>query len=257
MSDERSIAHVEDGIGWLTFSNRQRHNALTERMAAEAAAILDDFSRNPRVRLCVMKGAGEGAFVSGADIGGLSGRKVAPGGARSSLGALFGALSGFRKPLVAAIRGWCLGGGVAVAMKADIRIASSDSRFGIPAARLGVGYPLDSTRDLVNLVGPSAAKVILFTAQRLSADRALDLGLVDEVVGPDVLQDRVAEIAEAISRNAPLTIRAAKASIDHIARGNPSEQDVIDCIMACLESRDFEEGRAAFLEKREPLFRGE
>ena len=142
-------------------------------------------------------------------------------------------------------------------MKADIRIASSDSRFGIPAARLGVGYPLDSTRDLVNLVGPSAAKIILFTAERLSAERAQELGLVDEVVAPNALNTRVSEVANAICRNAPLTIRAAKASIDHIARGDPSEQDVLESIAACLDSRDFKEGRAAFLEKRDAAFRGE
>jgi len=257
MSVDQTIAQTEDGIGWLTFSNPDRHNALTAKMANEAIAILDGFARDPQVRLCVMRGAGQRAFVSGADIGGLSDRSKGTEGSRSGLSGLFSALADFEKPLIAAIRGWCLGGGVAVAMKADIRIAAESARFGIPAARLGVGYPLDSTRDLVNLVGPSAAKIILFTAERISAERALELGLIDEVASNESIETRIAEIAAGIRRNAPLSIKAAKATIDHIARGSPTDEAVNDLIRACLQSRDFKEGRAAFLEKRDPEFRGE
>ncbi|HEY3694390.1 enoyl-CoA hydratase-related protein [Phenylobacterium sp.] len=255
MTDEPMIARKEDGVGWMTFNNPQRHNALNEAMCQRIMEILADFEADPAVRLCVMTGAGEKAFVSGADIGALpegpsSQRPAAP--ARAA----FNALRDFNKPLVAMIRGWCLGGGVALAMKADLRIADATARFGVPAARLGVGYPLESVRDLVNLVGPSAAKSILFTAERLSAEQALRLGLADEVLAPEALQARIGEIAAAIVDNAPLSIRAAKAAVDHVSRGRWSEGEVAGFVADCLGSADFREGRSAFLEKRTPAFKG-
>jgi enoyl-CoA hydratase/carnithine racemase len=239
----------------MNFNNPQRHNALTDAMCERIVAILADFEADPQVRLCVMTGAGDKAFVSGADIGGLPDGS-APRRDKPPAAQAFDALRDFKKPLVAMIRGWCLGGGVAVAMKADMRIADSSAKFGIPAARLGVGYPLDSVRDLVNLVGPSAAKSILFTAERFPAEQALRLGLADEVVAPEALEGRIHEIAAAIVDNAPLSIRAAKAAIDHVARGAWSEGEIAGFVADCFGSADFTEGRAAFLEKRRPVFRG-
>jgi enoyl-CoA hydratase len=255
MTDASMIARKSDGVGWMTFNNPQRHNALTDAMSVRIVEILADFDADPGVRLCVMVGAGDKAFVSGADIGGLPDgsaprRTVAPAVTA------FDALRDFKKPLVAMIRGWCLGGGVAVAMKADMRIADATAKFGVPAARLGVGYPLDSVRDLVNLVGPSAAKSILFTGERFDADQALRLGLADEVVAPEALEARIAQIAAAIGDNAPLSIKAAKAAIDHVARGAWSAEAVAGFVADCFGSADFTEGRAAFLEKRRPAFRG-
>lgn len=255
MTVSQMIAHKSDGIGWMTFSHPDRHNALTDAMCVQLVEILDDFAADPEVRLCVMKGDGDKAFVSGADIGGLGSGSRKPGEPPPTLRA-FQALSAFEKPLVAMVRGWCLGGGLAVAMKADMRICASDARFGIPAARLGVGYPVDSMRDLVALVGPSAAKNILFTARRLTAEQALRLGLVDEVTAPDGLESAVAEIARSIAENAPLTIRAAKLTIDHIVRGSPDADAVSAAVSACYASADFAEGRVAFAGKRPPVFKG-
>jgi enoyl-CoA hydratase len=255
MTTARTISHKSDGVGWMTFSHPERHNALTEAMCLQVVEILADFAADPEVRLCVMTGAGDKAFVAGADIGGLKSADRPVGETPPTLQA-FDALARFEKPLVAMIRGWCLGGGLAVAMKADLRICASDARFGIPAARLGVGYPTDSMRDLVALAGPAAAKKLLFTACRVPADQALSLGLVDEVVAPDALAGAVAEIAGAIVENAPLTLRAAKLAVDHIVRSRPEAEAVTAAIAACYASADFAEGRAAFLEKRAPVFTG-
>jgi enoyl-CoA hydratase len=255
MTTGRMIARKSDGVGWMTFSHPERHNALTDAMCLQAVEILADFAGDPDVRLCVMDGDGDKAFVSGADIGGLKAGSR-PAGQKPPTVQAFEALANFEKPLVAMIRGWCLGGGLAVAMKADMRICASDARFGIPAARLGVGYPADSMRDLVALVGPAAAKRILFTAQRLPAEQALRLGLVDEVVAPEALEGAVFEIARSIVENAPLTIRAAKLTIDHIARGTPDANAVNAALSACYASADFAEGRAAFIEKRTAVFKG-
>jgi enoyl-CoA hydratase len=254
MNTARMIAHKSDGVGWMTFSHPERHNALTDAMCLQVVEILADFSADPAVRLCVMKGEGDKAFVSGADIGGL-GAGARPAGEPPTLRA-FAALGAFDKPLIAMIRGWCLGGGIAVALKADMRICDASARFGVPAARLGVGYPLDSVRDIVNLVGPSRAKSILFTAERIPAAQARELGLVDEVTAPEDLERRIGEIAAAIAENAPLSIRTAKAAVDHIARGAWSEAEVKGFVSECFASADFAEGRAAFMEKRRPVFRG-
>jgi enoyl-CoA hydratase len=249
----------EGGVGWMIFDNPERHNAINISMWSGLLDILDDFESDPDVRACVMAGAGDRAFLSGADIGELpdSARKLkmsAEGGgvpvrALEALGA-------FPKPLIAMVRGWCLGGGVAVALKADFRIAASDIQVGVPAARLGVGYPLDAVRDLVALVGPATAKLMLFTAQRMGAETALRVGFVDEVVAPDALEERVRVLISDVCHNAPLSILAAKATVDHIVR-ETSRGDIPErLIQACLASADFQEGRAAFLEKRQPVFQG-
>jgi enoyl-CoA hydratase/carnithine racemase len=254
-AEDPVLAHVEDGVGWLAFNNPARHNALTEPMCLRVVEVLRRYEADPAVRLCVIRGAGEKAFVSGADIGGLKTDGTARRAEAPTLLA-FNALRDFRKPLVAMIRGWCLGGGVAVAMKADLRICDATAKFGVPAARLGVAYPLDSVRDLVNLVGPAKAKSILFVAERLGAQQAVDIGLADEVLAPEALEGRIAEIAAAIADNAPLSIRAAKAAVDHVARGAWDEAEVSALVAECYVSEDFKEGRAAFLGKRRPVFRG-
>ncbi len=247
------------GVGWMIFDNPTRHNAIDLSMWGAIPGILADFASDPDVRACVMTGAGERAFISGADITQLpdGARKPdASGNDGAAAVAALEALGTFPKPLIAMVRGWCLGGGVAVALKADFRIAASDIRVGIPAARLGMGYPLDAVRDLVALVGPSAAKLILFTAEHIEADTALRVGFVDEVVAPDALEGRVRELTSEICQNAPLSILAAKATVDHVVRQSDRDEIPDSLIRACLASADLQEGRAAFLEKRQPAFRG-
>jgi enoyl-CoA hydratase/carnithine racemase len=156
------------------------------------------------------------------------------------------------------IQGYCIGGGLATALAADLRIASDDAQFAIPAARLGIGYPLAAVKMLVDVVGPAHANEILFTARRMTADEALSIGLVNRVVPRAELEPTVRELAESIAANAPLTVRACKVSILQVLRDSDT-RDVDLCnrlIAECFESADFAEGRRAFFEKRPPRFEG-
>jgi enoyl-CoA hydratase/carnithine racemase len=209
----------------------------------------------------VMKGAGDKAFVSGADISQFESQRSTPEqvAAYAALTQRFeGALSGLEKPLIAMIRGYCLGGGLAVALTADIRIAADDAQFGVPAARLSIGYGYGGTRKLVDLVGPSCAKEMLFSARRYKAPDALRMGLVNQVVPVAELEPTVADLAGTIAGNAPLTIRTAKSIIGEILK-DPADRDLAACERAvdrCMSSADYVEGRRAFMEKRKPAFTG-
>jgi enoyl-CoA hydratase/carnithine racemase len=156
------------------------------------------------------------------------------------------------------IRGFAVGGGLAIAMKADIRIASEDSQLGIPAARLGLAYGSESVRDLVNLVGPARAKEMLFTARRLTAAQALEIGLVDRVAPSDQLEAVVREWADLIVENAPLTIKASKLTVNELIKHpEKTDQALIDRLTReCMDSQDYTEGRTAFMDKRKPVFTG-
>jgi enoyl-CoA hydratase len=258
MGKAKMSSRKEGGLGWMIFDNPERHNAIDPSMWGAALDILADFDADADIRACVMTGAGDRAFVSGADIAQFPDGTRAEGSEEAGGVAIraLQALGAFPKPLIAMVRGWCLGAGVAVALKADFRIAASDIRIGIPAARLGVGYPFDAVKDLVTLVGPATAKLILFSAERMGAATALRVGLVDEVVAPDALEERVRELSSEICQNAPLSILAAKASVDQIARERDAGEGPEHLIRACFASADFQEGRAAFLEKRPPVFHG-
>ena len=261
LKTDKMIAEVEDGIGWMTFNQPERRNAISHEMREGILTILDAFEADPAVRVIVMKGAGEKAFVSGSDISRKEKGEATPEQLERQ-----GKLSGLvqeryltlTKPLVAMIRGYCLGGGVATALWADLRIASEDAQFGIPAARLGNAYSWGYTNKLVEIVGPARAKEILITARRYSAAEALQMGLVHEVTAADGLEDRVREIAAAIADNAPLSIQAAKIMVDEAVK-DPDKRDmkrVAAIRKACIESADFAEGRRAFNEKRKPQWTG-
>jgi enoyl-CoA hydratase/carnithine racemase len=251
----------KDGIGWMTFNNPERRNALSVEMRKAAIEILADFSADDSVRVVVMKGAGDKAFVSGADISQFESQRSTPEQieAYSALSRRFeGAMNTLEKPLIAMIRGFCLGGGLAVALTADIRIAAEDAQFGIPAARLSLGYGYDGMRKLTDLVGPSCAKEILFTARRYSAAEALQMGLINRVLPVAELESHVRELATTIAGNAPLTIRAAKTIVGEIVK-DPADRDMAACkrvAQACVASNDYVEGRRAFMEKRKPVFNG-
>ncbi|MBM9595483.1 enoyl-CoA hydratase [Roseitranquillus sediminis] len=255
------IAEADDGIGWVTFNNPARRNAMSLEMWQLTDAALERFENDPDVRVVVLRGAGDKAFMSGADISQFEDqRKNAEQQemyAKTSESAK-ARLAAFGKPLVAMIRGFCIGGGLGVAISADIRIASDDSRFGIPAAKLGLAYGFDSLRKLTGLVGPALAKEILFTGRRLDAEEALRIGLVNRVVPAEQLEATVVELAEEIAGNAPLTIRSTKITVDNVMR-DPElrEMDKVEASFRdCFDSDDYAEGRRAFMEKRKPNFTG-
>ena len=261
LNTEKMQAEVRDGIGWMIFNNPKRRNALSLDMWEAIAAILDSFQEDDSVRVVVMKGAGDKAFVSGADISQFEKNRSDAGQAERYSAVSASArekLAGLDKPLIAMIQGFCLGGGLGITLNADIRIASENAQLGIPAARLGIAYGYESLKLLVDLVGPSHAKEILFSARRLSAAEALHIGLLNRVVPAGELEDAVCGLAAKIASNAPLSVKASKRTIGEILK-DPSDRDldaIAEFAKTCFDSQDYTEGRTAFMEKREPKFIG-
>ncbi|MBI4184495.1 MAG: enoyl-CoA hydratase/isomerase family protein [Proteobacteria bacterium] len=261
LATDKMLAERDGGIGWMIFNNPERRNAVSLEMWEAVEEIAAGFAADPEVRVVVMRGAGDKAFVSGADISQFDKVRGSAEAAESydrKSHAAREKLAGLDKPLIAMIHGYCLGGGVSTAMKADLRLCSEEAQFGIPAGRLGVGYGFESLKPLVDLVGPAFAKEILFTARRFSAAEALRIGLVNRVVEKAALEACVREIAGQIAENAPLTIRAAKFTINQVCKDS-AERDLARAealFRACFDSEDYAEGRRAFVEKRKPVFRG-
>ncbi len=258
---ETLIGRKDGPIGWLIFNNPARRNAVSLEMWRAIPEVLAAFEADPEVRVVIFTGAGEKAFVSGADISQFEAERTdATAEARYSAasGAANAAMAGISKPTIAMIRGYCIGGGLAVALTCDLRICETGSRFAIPAARLGLGYGFGGIKTLIDVVGTAIAKEILFTARQFSAEEALRVGLVNRVAEPTELEGLVREYAAMIGANAPLTLRAAKLAAREALRDPEKRRlaEVEAAVAACFDSADFKEGRTAFMEKRKPEFRG-
>jgi enoyl-CoA hydratase len=254
------LAEVANGIGTITFNNPDKRNAMSLDMWTGLVEILDAFAADPGVRVLVLTGAGTKAFVSGADISQFDSQR-ADAAAQRDYDALTGAgrarLAAFPLPVIARIRGYCLGGGLGIALQADLRIAADDAEFGIPAARLGLAYGADMVRQLVGLVGPAHARMLLYTGARVGGAEAARVGLVNRAVPTEDLRDTVDDLARTIADNAPLSIRAAKLAVAAAETPGSVEDAALQAaIAACFNSADYKEGRTAFREKRLPVFRG-
>lgn len=255
------LVEVADGVAVVTFNNPEKRNAMSLGMRTALPGALAALADDPEVRVVVCTGAGDRAFVSGADISEFGAQRTTPAaraGFDQSMAAIGRAWASLDKPVIAMIRGFCMGGGLLTALQADIRIAADDSQFGIPAAKLGLGYAFGGVTALTSLVGPAWTAEILFSARRFAAAEALQMGLVNRVVPVADLRAEVMRLAEAIAANAPLTVAAAKAAIREAGR-EPGRRDldrVEAMVEACYQSADYLEGQRAFAQKRAPDFTG-
>ena len=258
---DKILGIKKGAVGTLIFNYPEKHNAMSPEMAQAAAAVIRDFEADPAVRVIILKGAGNKAFVSGGDISKYESNRSTP----EQIEAYNKMSSGFRdalntaiKPTIAMIRGYCMGGGLAIALRCDMRICSEDSQFSVPAARLSIGYGADSLAQLVELVGPSVAKEIMFTARRYTAHEAHRIGLVNHVLQAGMLEAFVQQYADTIADNAPLAIVAAKHVInEYVKDPDKRNQALADkAVAACFASQDYIEGRRAFMEKRKPVWIG-
>lgn len=250
----------DGAVAFIVADNPTRMNALTAAMWKAVPDLVGEAERDPEIRVVVLRGAGERAFSAGADISEFdSARSGDSAAAYDALNdAAFRALSGCSKPTIAMIHGFCLGGGLGLALCSDIRLADEKAEFAIPAARLGIGYNARWVRPLLAAVPPARAKEMLFTGRRFKVAEAAAMGLINAVVPAAELLERTRALAAEIAANAPLTIRAAKLTIDDLVR-HPESPDVaaLDAAVdACFHSADYAEGRRAFLEKRKPRFEG-
>ena len=260
-AEGKILKSVTEGVGLVTFNNPEKRNAMSLDMWEGLGQALTELRDNPEVRVVILTGAGDKAFMSGADISQFEkNRHNAQASEEYSRrsDAQRALLANYPKPTIACIRGFCLGGGMQVAMLADVRIAARNSQFGIPAAKLGIAYGYDGLKHLVSLVGPSWARLLLYTGMRIDSAEAERIGLVDRVVADAQLWNATFEIARTISGNAPLAVQAAKVTIAQVLK-DPDQRDMkaIRAIgTACMDSEDFREGRRAFMEKRKPHFKG-
>lgn len=260
--DQDQILFERDGaVARIILNNPARHNAMSIEMWEALDRALDRIAADPAVRVVVLSGAGGDAFCAGADISQFDRRHATPEaiiehGARDAR--ISARLEGLDQPVIAEIEGYCLGGGVALALHCDIRIASDDSRFAIPPAKLGHCYDAYSLERVMWAVGLANTREILFTARQFSADEAYDMGLVNRVVAKPDLASYVQDYAQLMAENAPLTLRAVKRITGELLK-EPQRRQLALCdalVAACFASEDHAEGRRAYAEKRRPVFRG-
>ena len=257
----KMLAAKDAGVGLITFNQPEKRNAMSMEMWTGLGEILDEFAADDSVRVVILSGAGNKAFVSGADISQFE-KNRSNANAQQEYDRLTSAgrarFQSFPKPIIARIRGFCLGGGLAIAMNADLRIAATDSEFGIPAAKLSIAYAPESVKRLIDLVGPAHARMILYTARRINAAEAERIGLINKMVGNEELNEYVLDLARTIADNAPLSVAASKLTINEMLKdaGKRDTAAMEQMMQTCFDSADYKEGRTAFMETRAPRWVG-
>jgi enoyl-CoA hydratase len=260
-NSEKLLARKDGAVGWITFNNPAKRNAMSFDMWLGLDIALNEFIADPAIRVITLKGAGDKAFVSGADISEFKEKRSTPEAVAEydKVSVTTGTkLRECPKPTIAMIRGFCMGGGLGTALACDLRICTEDSRFGVPAGKLGVGYKYAALKRLVDIVGPAYTAEIFYTARQFDAQEAKDMGLVNRVLAADKLEEYVANYVKTIGGNAPLTLKAVKTCLNEIAKDD-QQRDYALCervVNECFSSKDYEEGRTAFMEKRKPVFTG-
>ena len=254
-------AETQGPIGWLIWDNPTKLNALSPGMSEDALTVIQAYEADPAIKVVIMRGSGRKAFISGGDIKSFGKTRADAETARiarEAPGKLRLKMINLEKPFIAMIYGYCLGGGLGMALNADLRFASADSQFSVPAALRGIAYAPEGLKALVDLVGPSIAKDIMFSARRIKADEALRIGLINRVVDAEELEAMTIAYAETLAANAPLSIRASKFFINQLglesAERNEARMDAMQ--REAENSDDFKEATASFVEKRKPVFIG-
>jgi enoyl-CoA hydratase/carnithine racemase len=258
---EKMLARKDGHVGTMIFNNPERHNAVSLEMWQSARTILDDFAADDEIRVIVLTGAGGKAFVSGADISKFEDERATREAVErynAAVEKVYSGVAALPKPTIAMIQGYCLGGGLNLAVCCDLRFCSEGSRFGLPAAKLGLGYGYPGLKRFIDTIGPANTKDIFFSARQFGAAEALALGIVNRVLPDAELASFVETYARGVAANAPLTVQAVKQISLEVLKPE-SERDLkraADLVARCFASADYVEGRRAFLEKRPPAFTG-
>jgi enoyl-CoA hydratase len=260
--DKKILAKIVNGVGRFTINNANKRNAMSKSMWHEMGDVFEDWATKPEVRVIVICGAGDKCFCAGNDISEFADVR----NTRTDIATYnqvteraYKALKNITKPTIAMIEGYCIGGGLELALLCDLQFAASTATFGITPAKLGLGYKLEDVLLLINNISAKSAKELLFTGRKFSADDALRWGLISRIAKPEDLVATINSYVDEIVANAPLSVKAAKVIIQEATKSdkNRNTQLCQALVDSCHESHDYHEGKIAFSEKRKPVFNGD